>query len=90
MRQERIKPMIITLQSRPCPQCGVENIVDADGCHSCGHAFRCARVQVLEVQAAPAPKARPQRKEKSAIALCVSKIDALIHKRYDISTLKFD
>ncbi len=82
--------MMITLQSRPCPGCGVENMVEACACHSCGRNFRCPRAQVLEVVAAPAPKVRPKMKEKTALGHCVSRIDALLHRKYDISTLKFD
>lgn len=82
--------MIITLQSRPCPRCGVENMFDAEQCHSCGRSFRCARVQVLEVRTASAPKTRPKIMEKTALGHCVSRIDALLHRKYDISTLKFD
>lgn len=83
--------MIITLQSRPCPTCRVENVVDAAQCHSCGCSFRCARAQVMDVVAAPeAPKARPKIMEKSALGHCVAKIDALLHRERDISTLKFD
>lgn len=81
--------MMITLQSRPCPGCRVENMVDAEACHSCGRPFRCARAQVLEVVAA-APKPRPKMMEKSALGHCVARIDALLHRKYDISTLKFD
>lgn len=81
--------MMITLQSRPCPGCGVENMLDAAGCHSCGRAFRCARAQVLEVEA-PIVRPRPKMMEKSPLGHCVARIDALLHRKYDISTLKFD
>ncbi len=83
--------MMITLQCRPCPGCGVENVVDSESCHSCGRAFRCARAQVLEVAMTAEPtKPRVEMKKKSALAHCVAKIDALRNRKYDISTLKFD
>ncbi len=82
--------MIITLQSRPCPTCRVENVVDATQCHSCGRSFRCPRAQVIEVVASQVPKVRPKIMEKSLMGHCVAKIDALLHRERDISTLKFD
>jgi len=82
--------MIITLRSRPCPTCRVENAVDAAQCHSCGRSLRCPRAQVLEVVASESPKVRPKIMEKSLLGHCVAKIDALLHPKRDISGLKFD
>ncbi|WP_123580591.1 hypothetical protein [Abditibacterium utsteinense] len=87
--------MIITLQSRPCPHCHVENELDAAQCHSCGQALRCARAQVLEMPLPSAPEKPNKAMEKSKVAVaeksvikrCLAKLQA---KKYDISSLHFE
>lgn len=66
-------------------------MADAEKCHACDRVFRCARAQVIEMPVEiAAPKARPKAMEKSVLGHCVAKIDSLLHKKYDISSLKID